>query len=146
MSSKSLFVFLTALALTTLVVSPTALAEGKDVQWSVTASMNMVKPMAMKMPSYTVKTCAAEDAEDGPPPMKNGDCKVENFEKKGIRYSYKVVCDQQGSKMVGEGWTEKPDRDHYNGEMNLTGESSGMPIEMSMTYKANRIGSCTAKD
>lgn len=125
-------------------VSAPAHADGKDVRWSVTIDMHMTQPMSMDMPGYTVKTCAPEDAEKGPPPMKNGDCKVEHFDRSGDRISYKVSCDQKGTQMTGEGWTEKTDADHYKGSMKMQGNTGGTPIAMNMSYTGTRIGTCTA--
>jgi hypothetical protein len=50
-----------------------------------------------------------------------------------------------GTQMTGEGWTEKPDDDHYKGEMHVSGSTQGMPMDMTMTYTGVRTGSCTAK-
>lgn len=118
-------------------------AEGKNVRWAVTVNMSMTQPMSMKMPAYTSKVCGPANPEKQPPPMKNGDCKVENFDKSGQKVSYKVVCDQKGMSMTGEGWAEKTDDDHYRGHMTIKGNSGGTPMAMEMDYTGERIGTCT---
>lgn len=117
--------------------------EDKNVRWSVTVNMSMTQPMSMTMPAYTTKVCGPANPEKQPPPMKNGDCKVEKFDHSGKRINYKVVCDQNGISMVGEGWAEKVDDEHYKGSMTMTGNSSGTPMAMEMTYSGTRIGTCS---
>lgn len=118
-------------------------AEEKNVRWSVSVDMSMTQPMSMKMPTYTSKVCGAADPEKNPPPMKNGDCTVEKFDQTGKRTNFKVACDQSGTKMVGEGWAEKIDDDHYKGHMKINGDSGGMAMAMEMNYQGTRIGTCT---
>ncbi|HET8897807.1 MAG TPA: DUF3617 family protein [Rhodanobacteraceae bacterium] len=133
------------LLLLALPVVASAASQGKDDEWKVTVHMKMTAPMAMTMPAITQNTCTPANADQGPPPMKNGDCKVEKFEKNGQRADFKVVCHMQNGDMTGEGWTEKTDDTHYKGEMNIQGSSGGMSIAMSMDYSGVRVGSCTAK-
>lgn len=117
-------------------------AEDKSVQWSVTVDMSMTQPMSMTMPGYTTKVCGPANPEKEPPPMKNGDCKIESFEQSGQKISYKVVCDQKDMHMTGEGWAEKVDDDNYRGHMTINGNSGGMAMAMKMDYKGTRIGTC----
>jgi hypothetical protein len=143
--SRQTFAVIVAGAMALASMVPASADQGKDDQWSVTASMSMTKPMAMSMPAMTHAACTPANADQGPPQMQNADCKVEHFERSGKRASYKVSCNMHGTQMTGEGWTEKPDDDHYKGEMHVSGSTQGMPMDMTMTYTGVRTGSCTAK-
>lgn len=120
-------------------------AEGPDDLWKVTAQLSMQEPISMDLPAFSNETCAPPQAEHGPPPMQNGKCTVDRFERDGDRVEFAVTCDQQGVSMTGEGWTEKTDADHYKGAMNMSGSASGQSMKMSMSFSGTRIGHCTAE-
>lgn len=119
-----------------------AQAQDTSVRWSVTVNASMTQPMSMRMPSYSSETCGPARPDKEPPPMKDGDCSVEDYSQSDNRVSYKVVCNTQSGNMTGDGWAEMIDADNYRGHMIITGNGSGMPIEMSMEYTGKRIGSC----
>lgn len=123
---------------------PMAMADGPDDQWSMSVKMSMTKPMSMSMPAITSKACRPAGADQGPPPMKNSDCKVKQWDRGGKKVSYEVTCNQGGTVMNGKGWTEA-DNKHMKGHMTMSGSASGTDMAMTVDYTGERIGSCTAE-
>ncbi len=135
---------LTPIGLMALLLTAGAVHAGtRNVRWSVNVDASMTQPMSMKMPTHTTEVCGAADPEKNPPPMKNGDCQVKHFEHSGKRANYSVSCEMKGITMVGDGWVEKVDKDHYKGHMSINGNAGGTAMAMDVTYKGERVGDCT---
>lgn len=146
MSTRRASVWIAFLAIASPLVALAAppAAEGPDETWSVTTTTNMVKPMPMSMPAMTHTVCVPPNTDQKPPPMKGADCKLQHFDKQGKRVTFAATCQMQGGEMTGKGWTERADDAHYSGHMDLTGNVSGMPMEMHVDYAGTRTGHCTA--
>ncbi|MGA7298465.1 MAG: DUF3617 family protein [Rhodanobacteraceae bacterium] len=135
---------LISIGLMALVLAAGAVHAGaKNVRWSVNVDVNMIQPMSMKMPTHTTEVCGAADPEKNPPPMKNGNCQVQDFQHAGKRAKYTVSCKMKGITMVGDGWVEKIDKDHYKGHMSVNGDAGGTAMAMDVSYKGARVGTCT---
>jgi len=124
------------------IAAQAAYAQGNDEQCSVTVETRMTRPMSTTLPPFTTTVCTPPDADQGPPPMQQGDCKVEQYAREGDRRTYRVACMQGGTRTVGEGWTEKSGTSAYRGEMRMASDDGG--VAMDMSYAGTLTGSCTA--
>lgn len=132
-----------AVAMILGLAAPWAMAGGPDEQWSVTAKATLTAPMHMSMPAMTTTQCNPAGGHQGPPAMKNSDCKVKHWDRSGDRISYEVSCDQNGTIMTGKGWTEITGGS-MKGHMSLSGSAGGTAMAMAVEYSGKRTGTCTA--
>lgn len=140
--------FLTATSIALLLAAGAAHAQdqeqdqGQGVEWQVSMDFSMTEPMHMTMPTRTTTFCGSANPQSEPPPMKSGQCKIRDLDKSGSRVEYSVTCDMRHSVMTGEGWAEKTDANHYRGHMDISGETYGKNMQISMDYHGTRAGSC----
>lgn len=133
-------------ALVLLPAAHVVCAQEQGVIWQTTVNMTMTQPVSMAMPAYTSEVCGPAEPLKQPPPMQDGGCNLEDFQRGDARISYKVVCQMEGGTMTGTGWAEKVDADNYKGHMTISGSVNGMQMATEMSYQGQRIGTCTQGD
>lgn len=130
------------LLLITGLMSTAAYAEGKDILWEVTSKMEMAG-MPMAIPAQTQKVCAPEGKGDESkiPPDKN--CRLLESKQSGNKLTFKMVCEQDGGKMTGNGEIiSSPDS--YRGTLHIRGKSEGHDVDMTSNFTGKKLGNCSA--
>lgn len=115
--------------------------------WKVTVSMHM-PGMPFAPPPRTIEQCITpEMAKGNVEAMVNenqqSECKMQNFEFKQGKGSWKVVCSGRHSG-VGEGTITLEGSKHYTSETRLTMSDTGNRV-MTMTSDAHWTGPCKSK-
>jgi hypothetical protein len=126
-------------------LSCVVLAQGpvRDGRWEITTEMDM-PGMPMKMPAMKTTQCVTKEQANDPNLSVpkgghegGGDCKVTDFKTVGNKVSWAMKCEGKNA-MSGNGEITYAG-ETYDGWMKMkTGDG-----EMTMKYKAKRLGDCT---
>jgi len=108
--------------------------------WEVSTKMEMAG-MPFAMPAMTAKVCIPAGGEKNPQNMQKKDdkCQMTDVKTSGNKVTWKAKCVDHGETMNGTGESVH-ERDSYHGNMHLTGQSGGQPIDMTQTYNGKKIG------
>jgi hypothetical protein len=120
--------------LATTVLGGAAFAQtAKGDLWETTTQMSM-EGMPMKMPSQTVKVCAAKEWTQPPGGQRN--CKTSNFKMTGNKVTWDMQC--TGPAMSGSGEILRDGADAYNGTIKFVADQGKMTIALT----GRRVGDC----
>jgi hypothetical protein len=114
--------------------------------WEISTKMEMAG-MPFAMPAMTAKVCVPSGGEKNPQNMqkKDSNCQMTDVKTSGNKVTWKAKCIENGETMIGTGESTH-EHDSYHGNMHMTGNSQGHPIDMTQTYSGKRIGgSCDAE-
>lgn len=144
---SSIAALLTTLCALGAAQAQTAAADPQQgVLWQVGVDVAMSEPMPMTMPTYSSKVCGSANPQAEAPPLKNGQCRVEDMHQGDTRVNYTVVCDMRHGTMRGKGWAERTDADHYRGHLDIAGETYGKAMAIGIDYHGTRVGPCQRDD
>ncbi|HEX4984605.1 MAG TPA: DUF3617 family protein [Burkholderiales bacterium] len=128
-----------ALAVASICLAGSALADGPDDLWEITMKMEMAGMPAM--PSRTQNVCQRKGSPD---PTKVGDkdsdCKTTDKVQSGAKVTWKFSCTKPTA-MTGSGEVSFAG-DAYQGVMKV--KSEGM--DMTQTFSGKKVGTCTFED
>lgn len=130
------------IAATTLSALPALAAETGEL-WEISNSMKMA---GMEMPATTSRACAPKGKQEQALKPDKGDCKMQNIKNAGNRTSFTMVCDGKDGKMTGTGELVSLGPDAHKGNIQLKGTMGGEPVDMTQSWSAKRVGSCTPTD
>ena len=126
-------------------VSWTVFGQGpvRDGRWEVTTEMEM-PGMPMKMPPMKTVQCITKEQVSDPSQVvpkstqdKGSDCKVNDYKTDGNKVTWSIKCGGK-TPMTGNGEITYA-AETYDGWMKMKTEGG----EMTMKYKAKRLGDCT---
>ena len=118
----------------------TATAQGTDNLWEITSKMEM-PGMPMAMPAQTLQQCLARNSKDEDYLPRRGNCRVLENQRTGNRITFKMACSAPEADITGE---MNLGEDAYDGKMRMVTRTAGQSMEMTNTFSAKRIGTCTA--
>jgi len=101
--------------------------------WETTSQMSM-DGMPMRMPSNTVKVCAAKDWKE--PPGGRKDCKSSNMKVEGNKVTWDVKC--TSPTMTGRGEILRQSAEAYSGAIAFTSDQGNMTVKLT----GKKIGEC----
>ena len=126
-----------------MTVACNASAQGKDELWDMTVKMDMAGMPSMPAQSHRICKPAGKNDENLIPQKEN--CKISDVKRSGNKLSFKMACDQDGSKFTGTGeMTSGPDS--MNGIMKMKGTMDGESMDMSQSFSGKKVGSCNFED
>lgn len=132
-----------ALCLTALPWAVSAQAPVRDGRWEISTEMDM-PGMPMKMPPVKTTQCITKEQANDPTAVvpkadqdKNSNCKVSDYKVVGNKVSWTLKCEGKNA-MSGNGEITYA-ADSYDGWMKMKMSDT----EMTMKYKAKRLGDCT---
>jgi hypothetical protein len=117
---------------------------GQDELWEVTGKIEMAG-MPIQMPTHTQQVCKPKGAgrdEDLVPTER--DCRVTDVKRSGNRMTFTMVCEGKNP-LTGTGDVES-DANGYRGATRMKGTMDGQPVDMTQTFSARRVGTCTYED
>jgi hypothetical protein len=131
----------TSLAVAAVVLSSTALAQGKDDLWEVTMKMEM-PGMPMAMPAQVNRVCISKTHKDEDLIPRRDNCRVLESGRSGNKLTYKMACTGPEPMTVSGEMTYAATS--YEGRMQMITQSGGQSMEMAQTFVGKRVGDCTA--
>jgi hypothetical protein len=120
-------------AVLTLGLGALAAGQAKGDLWETTSQPSM-EGMPIKMPSNTMKVCAAREWKEPPGGQKN--CKNTNMKIEGAKVTWDVQC--TGPSMTGHGEIVRDGDSAYSGTIRFTGDQGNMTIKLS----GKKLGEC----
>jgi uncharacterized protein DUF3617 len=101
--------------------------------WETTSEMSM-EGVPMRMPSNTVKVCAAKDWKE--PPGGRKECKNSNMKLVDNKVTWDVQC--TGPTMTGHGEILRQGADAYSGTIKFTSDQGNMTVKLT----GKKVGEC----
>jgi hypothetical protein len=120
-----------------------ALAAGPDDLWEMTSKVEM-PGMPMAMPPQTVKVCTPKGKQAQSVVPHEGNCKVQDLKQTGNKTTFKIVCTGPDP-MTGSGEIVTLGPDAYKGITRISTNAGGQRVNMTNSFSARRVGSCTAQ-
>jgi hypothetical protein len=125
-------------------IAPLVLAQGKDLLWEITSTMEMpgmaAEMKGMKIPGFgepTKQTVCLKEGEKHEDEHQK-DCKITDSSQSGRVYRATLVCKDGTMKMEHE----QISKDHWRAKMDVVGKHKDE--NMRMTTEGKRIGNCDA--
>ncbi len=116
--------------------------------WEITSQMDM-PGMPVAMPAQTSKVCLPKGGEGDPNRTqgKDSNCTFTDMQRSGKTVKFKGTCvNGHGDKMNVSGETTH-DSNSFKTKMQMSGDSHGRPMNMSMNTSGKRVGgSCDAEE
>lgn len=113
---------------------------GKDDLWEFVTKIDIP---GIAIPPQANRVCAQAGKmrnEDKIPQDKN--CSVLESRQTGDKYTFNMVCEQNGSKMTGTGEVISG-RDSYQGTVHTQSTEGGQAMSVTTNFSGKKIGNCT---
>lgn len=134
---------LAAICALALASTPALASEpGNMMKMNTTMHMKMAGMPAMGPMTHSMDVCTSARKPDPSQLMKNqGDCKVSDYKQVGDTITYHMECSGE-TQLSGDGKFQMLPDSGIRGAIHISGQSSGQPVTMDMTFDGQRTGAC----